>query len=94
MDTAQEVIHNIEVSDDQVALDYDARFLRRKVLTTHGGIQVLVDLPRTTSLDQGDALRTSAGRLIEIVAASEPLLEVTGSDLTRIAWHIGNRHTP
>ncbi len=94
MDTAQEIIQNIETSDDQVALDYDARFLRRKVLTTHGGAQVLVDLPRTTSLDQGDALRTSTGRLIEIVAATEPLLEVTGSDLARIAWHIGNRHTP
>ena len=29
-----------------------------------------------------------------LVAAEEPLLEVTGADLARIAWHIGNRHTP
>jgi urease accessory protein len=57
-------------------------------------MQVLVDLPRTTSLAHGDALCTSTGVLIEIVAAPEPLLQVTGGDLTRIAWHIGNRHTP
>ena len=29
-----------------------------------------------------------------VVAASEPLLEITADDLTRVAWHIGNRHTP
>ena len=28
------------------------------------------------------------------MAAEEDLLEVTGDDLPRIAWHIGNRHTP
>ncbi len=33
------------------------------------------------------------GRLIEIVAAAEPVLIVQG-DLPRLAWHIGNRHTP
>ena len=27
-------------------------------------------------------------------AAPEDLLEVTGDDLVRLAWHIGNRHTP
>lgn len=94
MDTAQEVIANAGSGDDQVALDYNARFLRRKVLRTRAGADVLVDLPRTTSLDQGDALRTSRGVLIAVVAAKEPLLEVTGHDLARIAWHIGNRHTP
>ena len=34
------------------------------------------------------------GRLIEVIAAKEDLLEVTGDDLPRLAWHIGNRHTP
>ncbi len=94
MQTAQEIISQSEAADDQVALDYDARFLRRKVLTTRAGAQILVDLPRTTSLGHGDALRTSTGVLVEVVAAPEPLLQVTGPDLPRIAWHIGNRHTP
>lgn len=73
---------------------YDGRFLRRKVLTTDTGERFLVDLPQTTSLDHGDALELNDGRLIGIVAAPEPLLEITGPDLTRLAWHIGNRHCP
>jgi urease accessory protein len=37
------------------------------------------------------------GRLIEVVAAAEPLIEIRGADplhLIRIAWHLGNRHLP
>jgi urease accessory protein len=33
------------------------------------------------------------GRLIEVRAAIEPVAVITG-DLPRLAWHIGNRHTP
>jgi urease accessory protein len=91
--TAQKTTH-AQDTHDHVTLDYGARFLRRKVLTTDCGVQVLVDLPKTTSLNAGDALETTDGTLIGIRAAPEPLLEVTGDDLHRIAWHIGNRHTP
>ena len=76
------------------ALDYDARFLRRKVLNTDAGDSFLVDLPHTTSINHGDAFEMNDGRKIQIIAAAEDLLEVTGHDLPRIAWHIGNRHTP
>lgn len=76
------------------ALTYEERFLRRKVLRLQDDSTVLVDLAQTTSLNDGDALELSDGQLIEIVAAEEELLEVTGPDLTRLAWHIGNRHTP
>ena len=79
---------------DRVTLTYDDRFLRRKVLTTAAGERFLVDLPQTTSLNHGDAFELTDGRLIEVVAAEEDLLEITGDDLTRLAWHIGNRHTP
>jgi urease accessory protein len=78
----------------QIALDYEARFLRRKVLKTEDGQSILVDLPKTTSLDHGGVLVLEDGREIGIVAAPENLLEVTGPDLPRLAWHIGNRHTP
>ncbi|EAQ45578.1 urease accessory protein ureE [Roseobacter sp. MED193] len=90
--TAREVIHSHH-GDDEVTLTYDARFLRRKVLTTSGGTQFLVDLAQTSSVGQGDAFKLSDGRLIDVIPASETLLEVTG-DLPRLAWHIGNRHTP
>jgi urease accessory protein len=79
---------------DRVTLSYDDRFLRRKVLSTDGDDQFLVDLEHTTSLNHGDAFKLDDGRLVEVIAAQEPLLEVTAPDLTRVAWHIGNRHTP
>lgn len=77
----------------QVALSYEDRFLRRKRLETDRG-DILVDLSETVSLNHGDALELTDGRLIEIVAAPEPLLAVTGPDLLRYVWHIGNRHAP
>lgn len=75
-------------------LDYDGRFLRRKRLCTARGKPFLVDLQQTTSLDHGDALQLDDGTLVEITAAQEALYRVTGPDLVRLAWHVGNRHTP
>jgi urease accessory protein len=80
-------------AQDRVSLTYDDRFLRRKVLTTVAGARFLVDLEHTTSLDHGDAFELDDGQMIAIQAAPEDLLEITG-DLTRLAWHIGNRHMP
>jgi urease accessory protein len=77
-----------------VRLDYEARFLRRKVVQLESGEALLVDLPKTTSLDHGGVLVLDTGEEIRVVAAPEPLLEITGPDLPRIAWHVGNRHTP
>ncbi len=74
-------------------LTYEDRFLRRKVLPTEGNQRLLVDLAHTTSLDHGDGLELTDGRIIEVSAAPEPLLQITG-DLVQLAWHIGNRHTP
>lgn len=77
----------------RVVLGYDDRFLRRKRLTTAAGEPFLVDLPETANLLAGDAFELSDGRLVEIAAAEEPVLVIRG-DLVRLAWHIGNRHTP
>lgn len=78
----------------KISLDYEGRFLRRRVLNTDDGQAFLVDLGKTTSLDHGGVLVLEDGREIEVRAAPEALLEVTGADLPRIAWHVGNRHTP
>ena len=78
----------------RAVLSYDDRFLRRKRIDCEGGASVLVDLTETVSLEAGDALQTDDGRLIEIAAAEEPVVEVRGPMLARLAWHIGNRHTP
>ena len=79
----------------------DARLIDPEALTeTQGSLLVaedgssfLVDLTETTSLDQGDAFKLSDGRLVVVIAAKEPVVQVRG-DLPRLAWHIGNRHTP
>lgn len=75
-------------------LNYEQRFLRRKVVETESGRRFTVNLSQTTSLEDGDALELDDGTLVEVKAAPEPLLRVTGPDLARLAWHIGNRHTP
>ena len=90
---AQRITHKHDV-EDVVTLTYDARFLRRKVLTSAAGLEFLVDLGSTTSLVSGDAFVLDDGRHIGVRAAQEDLLEVTGADLPRLAWHIGNRHMP
>lgn len=86
--------HPTGPADDTVTLSYDDRFLRRKRLVGDGGLTFLLDLSKTTSLNAGDALMLADGRMITVRAAREPLLEVTGANLQRLAWHIGNRHTP
>ena len=77
----------------RLVLTYEDRFLRRKVLVAEDGTKVLVDLAQTTSLPPGGVLVCEDGAEVEIVAAAEPLLQIEG-DLTRLAWHIGNRHMP
>lgn len=76
-----------------VLLTYDARLLRRKRLVMDSGEPFLVDLPQTASVNAGDAFVLEDGREIQVVAAEEPLMRVTG-DLVRLAWHVGNRHAP
>jgi len=82
---------------DTITLDRASRYRRRVALTSDGGREFLLDLPDATYLAHGDALVLDDGSLITVLAAPEPLLEVHAHDaleLARIAWHIGNRHTP
>ncbi|MEM1430809.1 MAG: urease accessory protein UreE [Pseudomonadota bacterium] len=81
-------------TDDYVSLDYEGRFLRRKRLETSTGRAFLVDLAEVTSLDEGDRLELTDGAPVAVRAAPEALLQITGAGLARLAWHIGNRHTP
>lgn len=78
---------------DHVLLDYDARLMRRKRLVGQGGLAFLVDLAEVTNLDDHWGFMLDDGRAVAVEAAPEDLIEVRG-DLPRLAWHIGNRHTP
>jgi urease accessory protein len=77
-----------------LTLDSSDRHLRRKLMTTDQGIQVMVDLPEPVPLGDGDALVLEDGRSVRIVAAKEELYQVEPGTipLRHLAWHIGNRH--
>lgn len=82
---------------DRVVLDYDNRHRRRIAMTGKNGMAFLLDLASPAGLRGGDALLLEDGRLIEVVAAAEPLLEIRcrgAKHLARLAWHLGNRHVP
>jgi urease accessory protein len=82
---------------DTVVLDFDDRHRRRMAMTGTRGLAFLLDLENAVALRGGDALVLDDGRLIEVVAAPEPLAEIRGAeprDLVRLAWHLGNRHLP
>ena len=82
---------------DTIVLDFDDRHRRRMVMTGTRGLEFLLDLENAVVLRGGDALVLEDGRLVEVVAAPEPLAEIRGSDpqhLVRLAWHLGNRHLP
>ena len=82
---------------DVVLLDHDQRHRRRILLTTERGFDLLLDLPRTARLRDGDGLVTEEGGIVRVAARPEALAEIHADDaaaLVRIAWHLGNRHLP
>jgi urease accessory protein len=82
---------------DSIVLPHDGRYRRRVTMRTEGDLVFLLDLPEATRLMHGDGLVLDDGRIIEVIAAKEPVMEITARDehhLARIAWHLGNRHLP
>lgn len=82
---------------DTVVLGFDDRHRRRMAMTGTRGLEFLLDLENAVALRGGDALVLEDGRLVEVVAAPEPLTEIRCNDpqhLVRVAWHLGNRHLP
>ncbi|HEU4518170.1 MAG TPA: urease accessory protein UreE [Microvirga sp.] len=82
---------------DTVTLDHEGRNRRRVALRGDGGLDFLLDLDRATALNDGDAVRLEDGRLIQVRAAPQRLLEVRAENplrLLRVAYHVGNRHAP
>jgi urease accessory protein len=88
---------SVDRAADSVTLDFDHRHRRRLRLRSDSGADFLLDLPKATMLGEGDGLRSTDGYWLCVHAANEPVLEITASSpilLTKLAWHIGNRHIP
>ena len=80
-----------------LTLDFDARHRRRIHLVTDQGEELLLDLPKAVAMADGDGLQREDGRWLKVQAAAELTVEIWHPDpgrLTRIAWHLGNRHLP
>ena len=84
-----------------VSLDWDVRQKSRFDATDSTGRSFGVFLPRGTLVRGGDVLVLEDGALVRVQAAQQEVLRITaceqhGSafDLTRAAYHLGNRHVP
>ena len=84
-----------------ITLDWDTRQKSRFDATDSTGRALGVFLPRGTVVRGGDVLVAEDGSLIRVEAAPQTVLRITacsehGSpfDLTRAAYHLGNRHVP
>jgi urease accessory protein len=84
-----------------VELDWDVRQKSRFDCTDSRGRQLGVFLPRGTVVRGGDVLVAEDGSLVKVIGAPQPVLVITHCnehgmpfDLTRAAYHLGNRHVP
>ena len=84
-----------------VELDWDVRQKSRFDATDSQGRHLGVFLPRGTTVRGGDVLLTEDGSFVKVLAAPQPVLRITHCsahstpfDLTRAAYHLGNRHVP
>ena len=84
-----------------IELDWDVRQKSRFAATDSQGRELGIFLPRGTVVRGGDVLVAEDGSLVRVIAAAQPVLRITactehGSpfDLTRAAYHLGNRHVP
>ena len=82
-------------------LDWDVRQKSRFDATDSQGRALGIFLPRGTVTRGGDVLVAEDGSLIRVIAAAQPVLVITPCaehgtpfDLTRAAYHLGNRHVP
>jgi len=86
----------------EVSLAFDARHRRRYRMIDGNGEPFLLDLQRPTLLNDGDGLVLDGADgltrgIIRVRAADEAVADIRGrtaAHTTRLAWHVGNRHTP
>lgn len=86
-----------DTPDDSITLDREDRHRRRAAMTGETGLAFLLDLAEAVHLRDGDGLALEDGRIVQVRAAPEDLVEIAADDvahLVKIAWHLGNRHLP
>ncbi|MGA9993513.1 MAG: urease accessory protein UreE [Thiobacillaceae bacterium] len=82
---------------ERLVLPFDLRCKSRLRTRLESGEEAGLFLERGTVLRGGDHLLGNDGRVVEVVAVSEAVMEARGGGpllLARAAYHLGNRHVP
>ncbi|MGV0026951.1 urease accessory protein UreE [Phormidesmis priestleyi] len=88
-------IHHHGAVHHRLSLTAEERSRSRHLFQTDEGQAVYLNLPRGTTLKNGDRLQSDSGEVAEICAKPEPVITVTAktpTDLLQAAYHLGNRH--
>ena len=86
-----------DTGEDAITLDFETRNRSRGKSCSREGVEVAWFLERGEFLRHGDCLVSEAGAHVAICAAPETVSKVTADNdhlMTRIAYHLGNRHVP
>lgn len=80
---------------ERLVLPFDVRCKSRLLTRVASGEECSLFLERGTVLRGGDRLRANDGRVVEVVAAPETLMEAVSAEpllICKGAYHLGNRH--
>jgi urease accessory protein len=83
------------VASEKLELPFDTRCKSRLRTKLASGEDCGLFLERGTVLRGGDRLLANDGRVVEVVAAPEALMEAVSGDpllIAKAAYHLGNRH--
>ncbi|MCU0550954.1 MAG: urease accessory protein UreE [Leptolyngbya sp. Prado105] len=83
--------------DYVLSLTAEERSRSRFLFQSDDGEALYLNLPRGTTLKDGDWLESEDGKFVKIQAKPEPVLTVTTGNslnLLQAAYHLGNRHVP
>ena len=83
------------VASERLVLPFELRSKSRLCTRLESGEEVGIFLTRGLILRGGDLLEANDGRIVQVVAAVEAVMEVRSEaelQLARAAYHLGNRH--
>jgi urease accessory protein len=81
----------------ELLLPFDLRIRSRLRTQLVSGEEAVLRTERGSVLRAGECLKTEDGRVVRVAAAVEKLMHIVCADrfeLTRAAYHLGNRHVP
>ncbi|HEX2678392.1 MAG TPA: hypothetical protein VHM19_17190 [Polyangiales bacterium] len=82
---------------DTLTLSYDERRRSRLRVRSDSGVDVLISLPQSSAMREGDLLEAQTGEVLRVCAAREPVSEASTGDplqFARAVYQMGLRHVP